>query len=726
MGLYDGYQLENSKLGRQYVGNTINEVMKVSEVMQGRYDQSQLGMEGIGAMMRNAKALEKDKELLASRMKEYDNQLKSWAQREDLENINVDVAKGARRFTEEYKNFADNLQRASAWREELDKAVNEGKISKSSADDLYQRDMYMYQGMQYDPTTGRYEGQFNNRGFAKEVDATAKLKGILGDMAAQKGGTLVESPNGDYFIKQGNKYERITQDRIDSAVQSALTLDKEWQADIAQRADLRGFKAAASGLRLKDLEGAKDAQATMLASAVKEKMESGMSERDAIYSTFREAEGKNIEKSIRSLSNKYAYDNRWTEFEYDGRTIEGEKKVTEQTHTPWVVPDNADRLVPKTADLVDIKRTIGNVNTGIAAIDKKLENASTLPADEVRELKRQRQELISQKVANEGILKNAGDAVAKEMGYDSQEDMEKKLAEKASRTIGTPGRPTVGGSYFGKKITAINGTDSYMGREMYNVTLSDGSKVKIPYDKNAKGAANFIADFKNSKEYKDFEKRREHEIKTRAQNYAVTPTVMSIPDKYREELKIVLQGSSNSMQWFKPGSTEPIERGSIPADFDINSIQLVKQGGAVFLKASGLSTEKGKVGQRTGDEFKVRIEPGSNVGRKIAQYLLLNKKGNPNMDADAINGARVLLGDWSGTLMSMQDREEWPIIGNDGQTLGKVRRDPYENNPTASRYRVFLADGKEMLVDNEDDRRDPAKLGNIIEEVIAKAGSSGK
>lgn len=331
MGLYDSYQLANSRDVQQYQGSTMPEMIKVADVLQQRYDASELGMEGLGTMIKGAKVLGKDQELFNQRSGEYTNQLQDWSKRADLENITKDVAKAGRSFGNEYKQFADNLGRAQAYQKELDDQVEKKYISRETANKLLEMSHDQYSGMKYDPSTGKYTGQFSGQGAAREVDKTEWVKKVAGDIAASKGGTLVESPSGDYFIKRGSTHEAITLNQIKSAMQAARDLDPELNADLNQRAMLAGWNAA-KNYKLEDFKG------TSYEPKIKAYIDKGYKPAQAIAAVAGKDELEKADTDLMKLASKYAYDRNTTSFEYDGLTMDGErkKKKLDDEDTPLV------------------------------------------------------------------------------------------------------------------------------------------------------------------------------------------------------------------------------------------------------------------------------------------------------------------------------------------------------------------------------------------------------
>jgi len=316
--LYDSYQLENSKLTKPYQGSTLNELIKVSDVMQDRYDASTIGIDQIDEFLKNVKALPQDTPLLKQRVAEYKNKIAEWSGRKDLENVTRDVYKAGKQLANEYKNFSDNMQRSAAYQKEIEDAVQKGPanggISRTRADQLLRVSHTLYKGMKYNPEEG-YQGQFTGVGAAPEVDHAEWIKKVVGDIAEKKGGSVHEGPAGDYFIKTGNTYERITKDMIDNAITAGFNLDERLQADFTQRANLSAFEYR---------NATYDDLPKELADEAKSK---GLSPQEAML----QYSHSGLMSNLRQLGYKYAKNNSTSLQEYNGMTIEGQVKAHKLT-----------------------------------------------------------------------------------------------------------------------------------------------------------------------------------------------------------------------------------------------------------------------------------------------------------------------------------------------------------------------------------------------------------
>lgn len=303
-------------------------MMKVADIMQQRYDASEAYIEQYDTMQKNAKALSKDQALLDERTKHYNEQVKALATRPDLENVTKDVAKLGRGYAQEYKNFADNMAAAQKYQEELDKWTEKDKGGdKTTANALMAMSMDQYGGMKYDPQSGKYVGKFNGIQPADIVDTAEWVKKVAGDIAASSNGSIVEKNDGLYFVKQGGKTEKLDFKRdILPRMQEAYRLDPKLQSDFNQRAAIAGWRQ--KGLKLADI--ANDPKLDLVKKEVEGLMARGASEEQAMATVFGGRTKEALENELFNFGRKYAYTKTESSFEYDGKTIEGEKEVNKE------------------------------------------------------------------------------------------------------------------------------------------------------------------------------------------------------------------------------------------------------------------------------------------------------------------------------------------------------------------------------------------------------------
>jgi hypothetical protein len=354
-GLYDSYQLANSTQVPAYVGSTMPEMVKVADVMQHRYDDAELGMEGLGTMMKDAQVLDKDKGVFAQRLKDYQDQLSQWAQRPDLENVQKDVAKAGRNFANEYKNYASRLSQAYEYKKQLDDQVDKGHIDQGTADDLLNMSHDYDQGIKYDAATGRYDNvRFTGITPSKTVDRIELAKKAAGDIAASRHATLVSAPDGsgNYWMRIGNSYEAIKPAQIESAMKAAMANNLDLKADMQQRQRIAAWKAR--GAKFADIKDEK-LKATIQDAADK----AGVSP-DAYTDAYMRQKAAKDEydddyKNIMQLASKYAYTKVDTQNTIDQETIQGKHQGEQDLFAISTTNPGPGTNIQSVSDFTDLK-----------------------------------------------------------------------------------------------------------------------------------------------------------------------------------------------------------------------------------------------------------------------------------------------------------------------------------------------------------------------------------
>ena len=351
--LYDSYQLANSTNIPQYQGSTVGEMAKVSDILQQRYDAAELGLEALDTGVKNAKVFSKDQALFNERAKSYQEFLKQTTARPDLENVVKDVAKMGRQFGTEYKHFADNLGRVQAYQEELDKAVKDKHISKQTAQLKLNQALDGYGGMQFDPNTGRYEGQFQSTGYAREVDTAEWIKKVAGDVAASSNRTAVEKEGTLYFQTQEGKLEEIDYEKqLRPHIERAYALDPEIQSDFAQRADLNAWAASRNFEYLKEEEKAPYLEA---------EMRTGTPAAKLFEQEQRGKVGQALYDTLLDTGRKYAYRKTESSNTFSGETFEmaRRKKKLEDEVDPLITSILQPTKILESGDPIDLDNAIG-------------------------------------------------------------------------------------------------------------------------------------------------------------------------------------------------------------------------------------------------------------------------------------------------------------------------------------------------------------------------------
>lgn len=244
MALYDSYQLANSTGVRQYQGSTVPDLVKVSQELQRRYDAAQQAEDYLSRYMNGMQALEKDKPALRAMSQQYQDNLKRLSTRPDQENVLRDVTMMARDLPAAYAPFAQSMKDFQDRQDELNKAVQDQKITPQTAQDLIKRDLYHYKGIQQDPETGQYTGRFQGLPYAPDVDMSKYVDTWLEHALPSTQGYSHEynDATGKWIIKKDGKVIDFPQERIKSIISTGIANTPEVQGYIQQKQDLGTYR----------------------------------------------------------------------------------------------------------------------------------------------------------------------------------------------------------------------------------------------------------------------------------------------------------------------------------------------------------------------------------------------------------------------------------------------------------------------------------------------------
>lgn len=715
------------------------EMIKVADVMQQRYDASELYMEGLQTAMNGAKVLGKDQGLFNQRYGEYQKKLDEWSKRADLENIHKDVAKSGRAFANEYKEFSGNLAKAQAYQAELDDKVDKKLISRSTADQLLQMSHDQYKGLQYDPTTGRYSGQFSGASSANEIDPLAFTNKALEGFAASKNGTIRKTAAGDYFLKTAHSEERITAPQVRAILKSAMDSDNEFKSDLNQRMTLAQWGARHN--TLEDLQGSDD----MMKDA-KEYMDRGYKENQAVAMAKGNAAGNRFINDIYGMGMKKVYSDVSDERSLDGLTVEGQKRANEKDQPFFLLPSEDFRLGEKDKDLGTLQEKKNAADGAIADIVHKIDSGN-YTGDELANLRRQLITAKANKTSYESIISGAQEDAAKDMGYKSYADyqqtkMQPKQLESDYKEV-MPSQYQDGLSLTDKDGKAVPVTRAFLIQAASNgriavkndawgstvsVTGPDGKVYRSNNELVTKSLRMFSTGEAENGSFLGWRTRGDGEfttkvkanIKNNAEKYAVKTVETPLIEGERTMLTQAILANPTSVNFYRKGESDPTK--DLPANFDLSSIKIVKDGGKVWLTGY----EKDKNGKPTGETYNVEVVPGSNIGDVIGKRLLM-PTGNPaklNQDPTMRAAGAVLLGgDMSGSIMRLGNNEALPITTSSGNVIGTVERKAYRTSPDGdSRYIIKDSKGNDISSSiSEEFRKDPAKLATWIEDALLQS-----
>lgn len=714
MGLYDGYQLVNSRSIPEYKGSIVPEMVQVSQELQNRYNTSQNNIDYATQFLNSLDANDTDKPELQKLRDKYLQSLKAISGRKDLENATRETTMLAQQLPQDYMGFAQNMKARSAYKEELEKQYEKGDIkNRATIDKLIGLSDQMSGAIKIDPATGRYKTNYRGYTPAKELDKNKFIDDALAhanpSVIGSKG--TIFSKDGKWLIDEEGKTRSLTAAEVDKIAQSAMQNSEEWKSYMRQERLLGTFNNNYKNLRPEDIsidlshplssrlvtDGNgkpvldRKGKAQYVPITVKDILESKMRKGKDLGQAYKELQEDLIEKQhtqdALNYARKYVVNEKETREHYRENPY-GLKDYENRESNRFLIPGAEIQLEEKDKDLSSLSESIKSIDQQIN--DKKNSLNASLPADEKMKIQQEIQVLEDRKLAKETISKGAGDAVAFKLSggiYKTEQELLEATKGKQSDLM----LPKKGDKWLlsGKTIKDVQLKDSYMGGNQYEITFEDGSKTTMvgPAAKNIQS--------KSDRELRDkFYTAKQAEIKTNASKYAFHPMDMSLSENESKELKQQVLGKKSDFQWFKTGNlSEPLKQSDVNdiKDFNLTSISLIHKNGSYYLKGYAKATDAKHKGE-PGDNYTLQITPGSNVGKTIASNILSKKGSVPS--SDMIRSAAILSGKFkfSGDIASLQDREPLTIRDNRGNVFATLKREPY-NNTEGTRYVLYDSKG---------------------------------
>lgn len=313
--LYDQYQLSNSTQIPKFQGSAIPELTQVMNATQEKYDYGVQQADALDYALKNSAASAFDQPEFQKLKQEYRGKLEGFAKSGDYENMWRNVAMSARDFTGKYKSFADNKQRLSQWQEEVDKEVGKGSYSREVANAAMRKAMDNYQGLQYDPETGQYVGQFNGPSIAKAVDIPKKINSWLESSHAVERGSKVTNIDGDYYVTNGSTTRKLDWNTIQPIIAAAAKLDPEVQSYLNQERELAPYQISGYSRKLSGEQLSRAvAGDPQLKQAMETEMAKGMGANQAFEKIIGESRYSELLNGIQSYARKGIIDERSSEY----------------------------------------------------------------------------------------------------------------------------------------------------------------------------------------------------------------------------------------------------------------------------------------------------------------------------------------------------------------------------------------------------------------------------
>lgn len=241
-GLYDAYNLSNSRSIPQYQGSTIPELTQTANVLEGRYDQGVQNADLLDRSINNSSAASVDQPILTSLKNQYRDKLKGYVARGDYENMYRNVAMDANDFNDKYKTIAANAKAINDWSADLDKRVTEGKVDPNTATLRKAQMQDTYTGLKVDPATGQMTNHFSGLATMPSVDIPKKVNEWLEHTNAIEKGWKAEKDVNGWYITNGTEKKSLPWEKLKPIIDAGMATDPEVKGWLAQEQELAPYQ----------------------------------------------------------------------------------------------------------------------------------------------------------------------------------------------------------------------------------------------------------------------------------------------------------------------------------------------------------------------------------------------------------------------------------------------------------------------------------------------------
>lgn len=400
-GLYDAYQLSNSRAIPQYQGSAIPELTKVSDTLENRYDTGVQQADLLDQSIKTSSASSFDQPLLNQMKGDARQKLQGYADKGNYEDMWRNVAMDARDFATKYKTIAANKEAIATYFSDLNKRVSEGKLDSRVAAGRMKQVQDTYTGLKTDSETGQFTNAFQGAATTPSINYPEKINKWLSESHAIEKGWKAEKDVNGWYVTNGterkslpwddvvDKSGHVVQQGIKKVIDAGVALDPEVRADLAQEHELAPYY---NGLSRK--MSPEQVQAAMQSSVwgpkIREKINAGLDPVSALHAAVGDAHVTSKVNSIYDYAKKGIVDVNKGEYaeKMDPLTVmEYERKMKEKEKMLFSVP-------------------FSDVGPGV-----KIENSRDF--DNVRTTAVQERDAM---VAKLGALKNAPNSVAYDKG----------------------------------------------------------------------------------------------------------------------------------------------------------------------------------------------------------------------------------------------------------------------------------------------------------------------
>lgn len=654
--LYDRYQLSNSSAIPTFNGSNGDAAIKVSQYMQGLYDQNMGTAMQTNAGVDNMQGHPADQDVVNQTKEYYKGKLHELSKSGDWENMLPQTQQLASQYARDAQAISSIQMQKQEWAKQLDDKDNkltgyqkQGLLS--IAEDEYRNSP----GKLKRDGAGRLTGQYSGTRVDRNIDVAEKVDNWMKSAAAQEGGRIKEGTDGTWMYKNGDKWEIMSSARIQKIVNRAAANDQEFQGytDMMGRITSNGLDKINDPNQLK--EGPYKQQALKLAK------EQGISFGSALKKVVYQNTAQGVLGNALSYgTTKYTKNNQWTEDGITGADPYHLKKTKEgPDNTPTIIQGPNTKTTNDEQDLGKITTTAQNLTKDVTDIDgqigrftKALQNNALKP-EERTQLQSNLNNAILRKTNVQSQIDRVNTIVnyskmrtAQDMGYNSYDDLIKTQTGKILPDIkklwpngiktnsgkevsqeeiakavlegrvqanwGTSGT-VFGGSSFGGGSMGAN--DRLQG---VTITLSGGHKVKVPDLKRASAIQKLTQDavINGTTKMNEFNKLQALNYTKNVKDHSIEDNIMTLDDERTKDFTNALRGAYDGVKFKKIGEYGEVSESDRPANFRVNALGMPGPNGESRLMVEELD-EKDKP---TGNRFEANAS-NSNINEKMARYF---------------------------------------------------------------------------------------------------------
>jgi hypothetical protein len=360
-------------------------MVAVSAQLQKQYDTAQDRQDYANQYLSNLTTpFQQDQQALQGLRDKFSTKLSTLAKRPDLENAVRESTMLAQQLPQEYAPFAQSAKDLVDRKEELKKATEKnptdaGYLTPASADQILQRDIHQYRGVQIDPQTGKYTGRFQGRDYTKDIDLSKKVDTWLEHAKPVVNGRQVEYLNGQWIDSASRKTTTMPADRVQAIINEGLSNDPEAQSWLHQQRDLGTYNINYSRLNPDEVVGMKagDQGKDSVPVTLSEALHSRLAQGEDLTTAIKSIKGDKIVSQL--LSNAHAYGrDKYTQ--HDVETGQGIQA------NPFTLKDMDNQSIPIQSTIIQPLNgsqysNPASIESGIAIHDKANKDAYTALLD---------------------------------------------------------------------------------------------------------------------------------------------------------------------------------------------------------------------------------------------------------------------------------------------------------------------------------------------------------